>query len=105
MYAVAHPVTGYFIFVAEDPREDGFVGDVQEGVTVDAPTLVVEQFNEYLASTPLGEAAFLLGRSPSNDKHFRLFRSVEECRAVGFVDLGRKHKHARRWTDVAGDAA
>jgi hypothetical protein len=68
-----------YVFVATDPRKDGFAGDVTEGATLDYDMNRIHIW-------PYGEASPQpqLGLDPANPKHFKVFKFSQELSDSGF---------------------
>src|SRR5205085_986854 len=94
MYYLAQDVgNSCYVFTSEDPRKDGFAGQVQEGIRLDVP--------DDLHHTPHGQTASApcLAVSDLDPKHYRVFQYRNECRRAGFQALSLLYVVCRRWSD------
>jgi hypothetical protein len=96
VFHVVHPLTGWHIFLVEDPRNDGFQGDVQENATFSAP--------EDLHDWPDGADRSMpcLGRSAVDPTVYHEFHTQQECVAAGFTPLAGRGLAKARWSQVPG---
>ncbi len=88
-YGVTHCV-----FTVEDPRKSGFKGDVQEGVSLDYDQEAVHVW-------PDGQRRpeAVLGRDPSNPKHYQVFKYRDELRSAGYEEASGRAVVFGSWSD------
>jgi hypothetical protein len=72
----------FLVFTAEDPRKDGYKGDVEEDVRLDYDVEAVHRWPEGKARP---EAC--VGRDPSDPKHYKVFKYSSDLRAAGYQPL------------------
>lgn len=79
MYLVKLPYLGrvHYIFLVNDPRLEGFIGEVLEGVT----------YSTEVPGVPTGKFGPHLARHWSDPKSFKTFVSAESARKADFVLL------------------
>ena len=67
----------FLVFVAEDPRPDGCLEPVEDGVWLD---------DGHLSDPNTGRrpGGLCIGRSPTDDRHYHLFRSPADRSRAGF---------------------
>lgn len=68
-----------FVFLARDPRKDGYKGKVIDDVELDYDLLAISQWPD---GAPCPDPQ--LGRDPANPKHYKVFKYPEELQAAGF---------------------
>jgi hypothetical protein len=69
----------YFIFTQEDPRKEGYKGDVVDGVILDYDMNAIHLWPD---GEPRPEPR--LGRDPTNQRHYKVFKFPHELQAAGF---------------------
>lgn len=97
MFLSVDPVTRFHVFTEQDPRQDGFDGDVEQGVRLDE----IQTLDNPALDATLGDPC--LGRSPTDDKHFRVFLSVKDCRAEGFQYIAQIYGKYESWREFQAD--
>jgi hypothetical protein len=71
-----------WVFTWENPRQDGFTGEVIEDVALDYD---MENIHSWPDSHRRPEA--VLGRDPNNPKHYKVFKYSDELQKAGFERL------------------
>jgi len=97
-FRVTHPATGVNVFLHENPRHDGFAGDV-ESVNFSEP------FPNQIRSPCLDgikPPQPWLGKSVTAPSTYRAFGTQQECIDAGFTPLADFWISGRRWCDVPG---
>jgi hypothetical protein len=79
-----------WLFVDEDPRPQGCPFAVEEGVRFD-------DGNEELSAFKKEKTHAEFGRSKSDPRHYRQFRSVEELQGAGFERLPGRPTTSPSW--------
>lgn len=92
MYLIVNPTTEWYDFYADDPRDHGYKGTLEENVTFEDLDPVVPEMAPY----PL-QIEMSLGRSKTNRHHYRAFRTREECVKAGFENLGSEFSRHGSW--------
>jgi hypothetical protein len=67
------------VFTWENPRKDGWQGDVEEGVTLDYD---MDAVHEWPDGAPRPEAC--LGRCPGNPTHYKVFKYQQLLQGAGY---------------------
>ncbi len=96
MYLVIDSATRCYVFLESDPRDDGYEGDVIEGVTLD--TQVSEESGEVDATAQVP----CLGRDKTKPNAFKVFSCTKDCRQAGFEPAGGVFGVFDDWTDYSG---
>jgi hypothetical protein len=91
MFHVIAPRSLYHVFTYDDPRKDGFDGEIQEDVSLEEPRNVHDW--------PDGEARpeACLGDSLDDERRYRVFKSADDCRRAGFRLLGSNYLYFQSW--------
>jgi len=71
-----------YVFTNRDPREDGFDGKVQEGVTIE----ILRDLHQWPEGAAGPEPC--LGASGLNESCYKVFKYPQECQKAGFRSLG-----------------
>lgn len=92
MYLLVDQESGYYVFTEEDPRTAATDSAIVESdVELQHPVRAA-------AWTPgRSEAAECLGRSPHDDRQYRVFNSAGDCRAAKYEPLGTNFEVVRTW--------
>jgi len=67
------------VFVDQDPRGDGYTGEIVDDVSLDYDELEVHRSDDGQRSPEP-----CVGIAPDDSKHYRMFRSPDQLRAAGF---------------------
>lgn len=97
MYLVIDPITGFHIFLEQDPRGDGYDGPVEQDVKLEEADAMVSASQDATAAIPC------LGRSPQDDRHYRVFESMKQCRQAGFEPCGTVYAKYQTWREFSED--
>jgi hypothetical protein len=92
VFHVIDPQTQCHLFLLEDPRADGFVGEVQEGVTMTQPP----DLNRWPDGADRPSPC--LGVSPAHATVYRGFHSRQECEDAGYTPLVGSWLALPRWS-------
>jgi hypothetical protein len=86
----------YLVFTGEDPRQAGYEGVVDVGVTLDYDMEAVHRW-------PDGEAApeACVGRDPTNPTHYKVFKFSRDRQAEGFQPVAGTPLVFVSWRDYA----
>ncbi|HYT93680.1 MAG TPA: hypothetical protein VEL76_33485 [Gemmataceae bacterium] len=84
----------YLVFTWNDPRKDGYKGNVIEGVSLDYDM-------EAVHSWPDGEARpeACVGRKPDKPKHYKVFKYRSDRRAAGYQPVAGTAVVFGSWSD------
>jgi len=82
------------LFFLEDPRNDGFPGEVREAVTCPGRNLTWHNWPT-LGKRPL----VCLGEAGGDPNHFQVFRNEQECQKAGFVPQRGSFLFYRDWSE------
>lgn len=93
MYLVIDPITRVYVFVEKDPREDGYEGDVHQDVRLDEIGTLYDRSQDSTTPVPY------LGRSTSDEKHYRVFECLKDCRAGNFEPVATVYGAYETWTE------
>ncbi len=86
--------TTYLVFTYEDPRKDGFTGEVIDGVSLDYDMHAVHRWPE---GDPRPEAC--VGRAASDPKHYKVFRYRNELDSAGYQAVAGTAIVFGSWSD------
>jgi hypothetical protein len=86
--------TTYLVFTWQDPRLDGFQGNVTEDVRLDYDMETVHQWHD--GESPPEPC---VGRSLRDASHFKVFRSISELTAAGFERVPGDPVVFGRWSE------
>src|SRR5713226_3047861 len=75
----------YQVFMWNDPRKDGYTGNVEDGVSL---VYDMEAVHRWAHGTARPEA--VLGRDPKNPKYYKVFKYSRELEAAGFQPVAGK---------------
>ena len=95
MYLVVEPATQIFVFTEEDPRNDGYEGPLEKGVTLN------DSGNLRDADSNATTAVPCVGRSPDDFRHYAVFPSKKECRQSGFQPVATVYAKYKSWNEFA----
>ena len=93
MYLVVDPITNFYIFTEKDPREDGFDGPVEQDVQLDDSGTIRGRSVDSTTAVPC------LGRSPTDDKFYRVFACMKDCRNRGFEPIAGVYAKFESWSE------
>ena len=91
MYKIIAP-PGFHLFLYDNPKQQGFDGEVQENVRLALPE---EGWHEWPRGAPPPDIC--LGVSPKDEKRYRVFRTTEDCRRARFQPLGPNYAIFADW--------
>lgn len=99
MFLVRDEVPGcvYLVFTQTDPREDGYAGEVEEGVTLDDAA-------DYSWPEGSERPMHLVGRDPARPNHYRVFKFHHELEAAGYEQVAGTAITPGRWSSYASAA-
>ncbi len=97
-FHVIHPITRCHVFLSEDPRQEGFEGDVQENVVLSKQP----GRDDWPDGAPRPNRNLCLGQSPTNPSEYEEFRSQQDCLEAGFTPLIGGCLVKTRWSCVPG---
>jgi hypothetical protein len=86
--------TTYLVFTWEDPRENGFRGDVVEGVSLDYNMEAVHRWQD---GRPCPEVC--VGRAKNDPKHYQVFRYSSDREAAGYEQVPGMPLVFGSWSD------
>jgi len=92
------PGCNQHVFTDQDPRDDGYLGEVDENCKIETP--------ENLFAHPYGAKRpnpTILAVSQNNSKCFREFASAEEAQRAGFEVLSGYPGIFPRWSDYLAE--
>jgi len=99
MYLVTDERLGsaYLVFTVQDPRQDGYKGDVIDDVRLDYDELKVHRWDDGQRSP---EAC--VGVAPNDPKHYKVFKSADELLTAGFTPVAGIAATFYSWRDYVG---
>ncbi|MGA2065104.1 MAG: hypothetical protein ABSG86_09050 [Thermoguttaceae bacterium] len=98
MFLVKDEVPGatYLVFTWEDPRRDGYRGEVVDDVSLDYDVEVVHRWPD---GGPQPDAC--LGQAPDNPRHYKVFKYIAERAAAGFHPVEGEAVVFGSWSEYA----
>ena len=93
MYLVVDPVTNFYIFTIKDPREDGFDGPVVKDVRLQDGATLEGRSQDSTTAVPC------LGRSPRDERFYRVFGCMKQCRSEGFEPIASVYGRYESWSE------
>ena len=93
MFLVVDPITRFHIFTDKDPRDDGFQGAVVADVRLDDKETLLARSQDATTAVPC------LGRSAEDEKHYRVFTCMKDCRSVGFDPIATVYATYETWSE------
>lgn len=84
----------YLVFTWDDPRKQGFGGDVVEDVKLDYDMEAVHNWPE--GST---QPEVCVGRAPADPKHYKVFRYCSDLKSAGYRAVAGMPVVFGSWTD------
>jgi hypothetical protein len=96
VYLVEDPRDGAprLVFAWRDPRNDGYSGNLTEGVSLDYD---MEQVHRWPDGDPQPEA--VVGRAPTDAKHYKVFKYEADRKAAGYEPVAGTAKVVGSWSD------
>lgn len=86
----------YLVFTWRDPREDGYKGDVLEGVSLDFDELALSLWPDGAARPER-----CVGRAPNNPNHYKVFKYGSELQSAGYQPVAGNPVKFVSWSDYA----
>ena len=83
----------YTIILATDPREDGWKGEVVEGVELDKD----EKVTSLWGMAQVRPSGPVIGQDPNNTRRFKMFADPDDLRSAGFLVLSTQGWYVDRW--------
>lgn len=91
MFLVVEPLSNIYVFTEEDPRNDGYDGPLESDVKLDELATINDESVNSTTAVPC------VGQSPSDPKHFRVFKSLKDCRQAGFQSVATIYCRHQSW--------
>jgi hypothetical protein len=86
----------YLVFTWEDPRKDGYTGNVEEGVTLNYDMPAVDSWPDG-ADRPQA----CVGRARDNPNHYQVFKYARDRQAAGYEPVNGTAVVFSSWCDYA----
>lgn len=93
MFLVIEPMTHFYVFTDEDPRNDGYDGPVEQDVRLDESGTIGGRSANATAAVPC------LGQDPSDPRHFKVFECTKDCRRDGFSPVASVYGKYQSWRE------
>jgi len=97
MFLVIDNTTRCHVFLENDPRDDGYEGDLQEGVTLETGAATTADEVDSTAQVPC------LGRAKQDPSKFQVFSCTKDCRQAGYEPTGGVYGVFENWEEYAGE--
>jgi len=97
MFLVIDSATRCYVFLENDPRDDGYEGELLQNVTLETAPPTTSDEVDSTAQVPC------LGRKAGQPLQFKVFSCTKDCRQSGFEPTGGVHGVFTDWTEFSGD--